>query len=118
MPFGDESFDAVGINSGMFHFPEPERALDEAARVLRQGGRVAFTAWAVPERAVGFGMVLDAVRLHGKPDVGLPPAPPFFRFGDPDECVRVLTEAGFADRAPTKWNRPGIWYCPKRRSTV
>ncbi|EKS66685.1 MULTISPECIES: methyltransferase domain-containing protein [Caballeronia] len=97
LPFGDESFDAVGINFGMLHFPEPERALDEAARVLRQGGRIAFTAWAAPERAVGFGMVLDAVRLHGTLDVGLPPSPPFFRFSDPDECVRVLTEAGFAD---------------------
>ncbi|WP_321793547.1 class I SAM-dependent methyltransferase [Caballeronia sp. J97] len=97
LPFGEESFDAVGINFGMLHFPEPERALVEAARVLRHGGRIAFTSWAVPERAVGFGMVLDAIRLHGKLDIGLPPAPPFFRFGDPEECVRVLTEAGFAD---------------------
>ncbi|SAK73391.1 methyltransferase type 11 [Caballeronia temeraria] len=97
LPFGDESFDAVGINFGMLHFPEPERALDEAARVLRRRGRIAFTAWAMPERAVGFGMVLDAVRLHGTLDIGLPPAPPFFRFGDPAECVRVLTEAGFID---------------------
>ncbi|SAL21310.1 methyltransferase type 11 [Caballeronia peredens] len=97
LPFDAQSFDAVGISFGLLHFPEPERALVEAARVLRQGGRIAFTAWAPPERAVGFGMVLDAVQLHGKLDVGLPPSPPFFRFSDPDECVRVLTEAGFAD---------------------
>jgi SAM-dependent methyltransferase len=97
LPFDDESVDAVGISFGMLHFPEPERALGEAARVLRAGGRVAFTAWALPERAVGFGMVLDAIQLHGKPDVGMPPAPPFFRFSDPGECVRVLTEPGFVD---------------------
>ncbi|BBU29499.1 hypothetical protein BTHE68_32330 [Burkholderia sp. THE68] len=96
LPFDAESFDAVGISFGMLHFPDPERALEEAARVLRQGGRIAFTAWARPERAVGFGMVLDAIQLHGKPDVGLPPSPPFFRFSDLEECVRVLTEAGFA----------------------
>ncbi|SAL49031.1 methyltransferase type 11 [Caballeronia cordobensis] len=96
LPFDAESFDAVGISFGVLHFPEPERALEEAARVLRRGGRVAFTAWTPPERAVGFGMVLDAIQLHGKLDVGLPPSPPFFRFSDPEECVRVLTGAGFA----------------------
>jgi SAM-dependent methyltransferase len=97
LPFDAESFDAVGISFGMLHFPEPERALDEAARVLRQGGRVAFTVWALPERAVGFGMVLDALQIHGKLDVGLPPSPPFFRFSDPEECMRVLAGAGFVD---------------------
>ncbi|SAK89238.1 class I SAM-dependent methyltransferase [Caballeronia ptereochthonis] len=97
LPFEAESFDAVGISFGMLHFPDPERALEEAARVLRKHGRIAFTVWAPPERAVGFGMVLDAVQLHGKLDVGLPPSPPFFRFSDPDECLRALTETGFAD---------------------
>jgi ubiquinone/menaquinone biosynthesis C-methylase UbiE len=97
LPFDAESFDAVGISFGMLHFPEPERALDEAARVLRRGGRVAFTSWSAPERCAGFGMVLDAIQLHGTLDVGLPPSPPFFRFSDPDECVRVLAQAGFAD---------------------
>ncbi|KXV03908.1 methyltransferase type 11 [Caballeronia megalochromosomata] len=108
LPFGDESFDAVGINFGMLHFPEPERALEEAARVLRADGRIAFTVWAGPERAIGFGMVLDAIQLHGKPDVGMPPGPPFFRFSDADECVRVLTEAGFtharADEVEQTWH--------------
>lgn len=42
-------------------------------------------------------MVIDAIQLHGRPDIGLPPAPPFFRFSDPEECVHVLAEAGFAD---------------------
>jgi SAM-dependent methyltransferase len=108
LPFGDESFDAVGINFGMLHFPEPERALEEAARVLRADGRIAFTVWAGPERAIGFGMVLDAIQLHGKPDVGMPPGPPFFRFSDADECVRVLTEVGFtharADEIEQTWH--------------
>ncbi|SAK73017.1 methyltransferase type 11 [Caballeronia arationis] len=97
LPFEDESFDAVGISFGMLHFPHPEAALAEAARVLRKGGRVAFTVWAAPKRAVGFQMVLDAVQQHGRLDVALPAAPPFFRFSDADESKRVLAEAGFAD---------------------
>lgn len=97
LPFIDESFDAVGISFGMLHFPRPEAALAEAARVLRPGGRVAFTVWAAPEKAVGFQMVLNAVQLHGRLDVPLPAAPAFFRFSDAHESKRVLIEAGFAD---------------------
>ena len=35
-----------------------------------------------PEEAVGFGLVLRAVREFGNPDVPLPEGPPFFRFSD------------------------------------
>jgi hypothetical protein len=37
------------------------------------------------------------VQQHGRLDVALPAAPPFFRFSDADESKRVLAEAGFAD---------------------
>ena len=42
LPFPDESFDAVGVNFGMFHFSHPEKALAEAFRVLHSGGRIAW----------------------------------------------------------------------------
>lgn len=95
LPFPDESFDAVGINFGMFHFSHPERALAEAFRVLRHGGRIAFTVWASRDKAVALDIVLKAIEACGKTDVGLPEGPPFFRFSDWAECERVLLEAGF-----------------------
>src|SRR5262245_267816 len=35
LPFADQAFDAVVCNFGLFHLPEPDRAIAEAGRVLR-----------------------------------------------------------------------------------
>lgn len=107
LPFEAEGFDAVVCAYGLLHFAEPERALAEARRVLRRGGRIAFCVWAPPERARAFGIVLDIIKEHGDPAVSLPPAPPFFRFADPDECVRALRAAGFAQ--PRVTEVPQTW---------
>ena len=101
LAFDDASFDAVTMNFGLLHLARPERALAEAHRVLRPGGRVAFTVWAKPEGAVAFGIVLRAIEKHGKTDVGLPAGPPFFRFSDAEECCGTLQAAGFADAEMT-----------------
>jgi SAM-dependent methyltransferase len=97
LPFQAASFDAVVMNFGVLHLEDPDRALAEALRVLRPGGRLAFTVWAAPDQALAFGIVLGAIQKHGDMKVPLPPGPPFFRFGDPAESVATLSRTGFAD---------------------
>ncbi len=108
LSFESGSFDAVVMNFGLLHLARPEAALAEARRVLRPGGRYAFTIWAPPERAIGFGMVLRAVNALGQSQVRLPEGPPFFRFSDRDECRRVLEASGFGGvevrELPLEWH--------------
>jgi len=53
LPFEDVAFDAVtGVNAFQFA-GDPHRALAEAARVLRPGGRVVASLFAAPERSQG-----------------------------------------------------------------
>ena len=95
LPFEPDTFDAVVNGFGMCHLPNPDVALREACRVLKHGGRVAFSVWETPERAVGFGALYAAIRAHGSMDVGIPAGPNFFLFSDPEQSIKALRDAGF-----------------------
>lgn len=110
LPLGNGLFDAAAMNFGILHLGYPEKALVEAHRVLRSGGRFAFSVWCNPKETIGFGIVLRAVEMHGEPRVELPEGPPFFRYSDPDECVRGLIAAGF--EAPNVAKVAQVWRLP------
>jgi SAM-dependent methyltransferase len=111
LPFAENSFDAVLINFGVLHFPDADRALSEAFRVLRRGGRLGFTAWAGPEGSA-IGIAIGALANEGTLDVDLPQGTPIFRFADHEECQRVLKGIGFQDCSCTDllltWRLPRV----------
>ena len=55
-------------------------------------------------------IILGAVKSFGTLEVDLPPAPPMFRFADPEECARVLHASGFTNVRtkvlPLQWCGP------------
>lgn len=105
----NDRFDCVVCSFGLLHIDRPERAMAEACRVLRSGGRYTFTVWCTPEQGSElFGIILRAIQAHGTVEVGLPPAPPFFRFANAEECHNTLSAAGFL--APTTSIIPLTWY--------
>ena len=97
LPYADNTFDAVVCGYGIIHVPEPDRALAEMRRVLRSGGRVAITVWERPSPNNGFGLVMGAIKAHGRLDVSLPHGPDFFQFGDRESLKVALAETGFVD---------------------
>ncbi len=90
-------FDAAVCPFGLLHMADPDQAISEAWRILKPGGKFAFTVWAPPEKHAFFQLVLGAISRHGSMDVALPEAPPFFRFSEPAESQRALATAGFSD---------------------
>jgi SAM-dependent methyltransferase len=99
--YSDDTFDAVVCGYGIIHVPEPNRALHEMRRVLRPGGRVAISVWERPSPNNGFGLVMGAIKAHGRLDVALPHGPDFFQFGDRDSLESALAQTGFIDTNAT-----------------
>ena len=98
LPFAEGSFDAAVGNVVILHVGEPERAAQELARVVVPGGRVALSAWDVPERSPLFGALLGAVAdAEVSPPSEVPHGPSFFQFGEDDAFRALLQGAGFAD---------------------
>jgi len=96
-PFPDGAFDAVVSNFGIHHVPRPALALTAAHRVLRAGGRVAFSFWAEPTKNVAWKLLFDAVRRCGDPRAASAAPPPGGGFATAQDCLDALSAAGFAD---------------------
>jgi SAM-dependent methyltransferase len=72
LPFETAAFGAAVMSFGIHHVAQPERALAEVLRVLRPGGRFAFTLWAKPPDNPPWNLITGAVKTHGRPQVKMP----------------------------------------------
>lgn len=94
LPFRDGAFDSLTCNFGLLHFADPVRAIEEGARLLAPGGRLAFTVWA--RDSVALRIVPDALAaLRLSPE--LPAAPGFFAFAEDGAFEQALRTAGLAE---------------------
>jgi len=94
--YDDATFDAAVSNFGIHHVPRPLLALRQAYRVLRPGGRVAFSFWADPTENIAWKLVFDAVARHGNRAAAQTPAPGG-GFNTTEQCAAALREVGFVE---------------------
>lgn len=94
LPFADGSFDAVTCRYGLMYASDPARALSEAARVVRVGGRIAFMVWGTEaNNSLVFHGLRAANEFLGKPiaeaDFQLP-----CRYAEPGLVAGLMMAAG------------------------
>jgi SAM-dependent methyltransferase len=107
LPYPDHAFDSAVSNFGVHHVPRPQLALREAHRVLREGGRVAFSFWADQSDNIAWKLLFDAIARHGDPSASDAP-PPGGGFRGAEQCAEALRTAGFAECTTQLVN--AIWH--------
>jgi SAM-dependent methyltransferase len=82
LPYPDGAFDVVLSQFGHIFAPRPAVALKEMLRVLKKGGRIAFSTWP-PEHFTG--RLFTLIASHAPPpQPGVEPAAPPPLWGDPN----------------------------------
>jgi ubiquinone/menaquinone biosynthesis C-methylase UbiE len=108
MDLADDSVDGIICRWGFMLMLDPQSALSECRRVLRDGGRLALSVWAAPEKnpwVTTVGMTM--MQLGHEP--GNDPFGPggIFSLSDHDALRALLENAGFTDvsveEMPVDW---------------
>jgi ubiquinone/menaquinone biosynthesis C-methylase UbiE len=91
LPFKSSSFDRAFVSFSLHHFGNPEGAMKEVLRALKNGGRFVVVDPIIEEAEDAVDVALEAKinqvfrRTHGEN----------FRFHTPGSIQRLLTKAGF-----------------------
>lgn len=96
LDFESAVFDGVVSSFGFQIFTDPERAAQQAFRVLRPQGRIAVSVWSTGDRVPWIDAIVGPMLKHAEPDeTGYIPTP--YELGAPGEMASFLTKAGFQD---------------------
>src|SRR6187549_3830807 len=107
LPFADRYFDLVVIQFGIMFFPDKQKGLKEAYRVLRTGGKIIYSTWNKVEtvKAIHEGRVViesyfgdDPPKFYSVP----------FSMYDDRELTTIARRAGFKSITTTLVKKEGF----------
>ena len=93
----DDSVDAVLCRWAFMLMADPAAAFNEAGRVLRPAGRLAFAVWTTADRNPWALVPASVLIQRGHMPPPDPNRPGIFAFGEPDRFIGILTSAGFVE---------------------
>ena len=106
-----QSFDAVVSRFGLMLIPDPNKALSEIRRVLRDGGKVAAIVFSTPDQCPYLSIPHAITRRVGRLALSTEPFAEF-RLSEPGVLEDVYRSAGFHDVAvyqiPTRRTFPSV----------
>ena len=97
MDLETDSVDGVLCRWAYMLTTDPVAAFAETRRVLRPGGRLAFSVWASRERNPALSLVGRVLELQGHIPPPEPEAPGAFAMADPERTQELVVRAGFAE---------------------
>ncbi|KUI12090.1 methyltransferase type 11 [Mycobacterium sp. GA-1285] len=97
LDYPDATFDVALCREGLMLVPDPSSALRETNRVLKPGGRAAFTVWGPRDRNPWLGLLFDAVTAELGAPVPPPGVPGPFSLETQGTLGELLAGAGFSD---------------------
>jgi len=103
----DASVGGVICRWGYMLMPDPDAALRETRRVLKRGGRLAFSVWAGPAENPWAATVSQVLVAAGHLDPPQPDQPGIFALADTVRIEALLTAAGF--EPPRIVEVPVLW---------
>lgn len=107
LPFADRSFDLVVIQFGIMFFPDKQKGLNEAYRVLRPGGKIVFNTWDKPEAVPAIyhaRKIIESFLGDGLPVFYDIP----YSMHDKSELMSLTEKAGFKEIKISLVKREGI----------
>jgi ubiquinone/menaquinone biosynthesis C-methylase UbiE len=93
----DQSFDAVICQLGLMLFAEPRKALSEAYRVLKPGGRYAAIVFTTADKSPWLAIPAKIALEHANRPLPAPGTPGLFALGDQERHEGLMRAVGFTD---------------------
>ncbi len=96
LPFDDASFDVVTCSFGLSHMEFPQTAIQESFRVLKSGGKFAFTLWyGANDGGELTAITQEALTRFSVSSIELPEAWTQLRHANHENCERIINQVGF-----------------------
>jgi ubiquinone/menaquinone biosynthesis C-methylase UbiE len=111
LPFAAHSFDLITCRFGVMFFENCDKALGEALRVLKPGGRICFAAWGPFDQPYWSTTMGIAHKFASGPLLSLGGAN-MFRFGEPGSLTAALNQSGFVEVDEECKTLPWTWPGP------